>query len=79
MCGLVSAGANFMRSFSLVSGPNLRLLSQITGTFFLRPWVHSPLQNLKWLKIRYKYMKQPSEIVFRCVYMFTRFSIAKAI
>ena len=24
----------------------------------------SPLQNLKWLKIRYKYIKQPPEVVF---------------
>ena len=35
----------------------------------------SSLQNLKWLKIGYKDIKQPPEVgVF---YMFTRFSIAK--
>ena len=28
--------------------------------------IHSPLQNLKWLKIRYKYIKQPPEVVFGC-------------
>ena len=37
----------------------------------------SPLQNLKWLKMRYKYIKQPPEIVFGCFYMFTRFPIVK--
>ena len=32
------------------------------------------LQNLKWLKINYKYIKQPPEVVFQgCWYMFTRF------
>ena len=39
--------------------------------------IHSPLQNLKWLKIRYKYIRQPREVVFECFYMFTRFPIAK--
>ena len=34
----------------------------------------SSLQNLKWLKIGYKYIKQPPEVVFGCFYMF---SIAK--
>ena len=37
----------------------------------------SPLQNLKCLKIRYKCIKQPPEVVFGCFYMFTRFPIAK--
>ena len=38
----------------------------------------SSLQNLKWLKIGYKYIKQPPEVVLiGCFYMFTRFSIAK--
>ena len=37
----------------------------------------SSLQNLKWLKIGYKYIKQPPEVVFGCFYMFTRFPIAK--
>ena len=39
--------------------------------------IHSPLQNLKLLKIRYKYMKQPPEVVFGCFYMFTRFPFAR--
>ena len=39
--------------------------------------IHSPLQNLKWLKIRYRNIKQVPEVVFGCVYMFTRFPIAK--
>ena len=33
--------------------------------------------NLKWLKIGYKYIKQPPKVVFGCFYMFTRFPIAK--
>ena len=33
--------------------------------------IHSPLQNLKWLKIRYKYIEQFTEVVFGCFYMFT--------
>ena len=37
----------------------------------------SSLQNLKWLKIGYKYIKQPPEVVFGCFYLFTRFPIAK--
>ena len=37
----------------------------------------SPLQNLKRLKIMYKYIKQPPEVVFGCFYMFGRFPIAK--
>ena len=37
----------------------------------------SSLQNLKWLKIGYKYIKQSPEVVFGCFYMFTRFPIAK--
>ena len=37
----------------------------------------SSLQNLKWLKIGYKYIKQPPEVVLGCFYMFIRFSIAK--
>ena len=37
----------------------------------------SSLQNLKWLQIGYKYIKQPPEAVFGCFYMFTRFPIAK--
>ena len=37
----------------------------------------SSLQNLNWLKIGYKYIKQPPEVVFGCFYMFTRFTIAK--
>ena len=37
----------------------------------------SSLQNLKWLKIGYKYIKQPPEVAFGCFYMFTRFPIAK--
>ena len=37
----------------------------------------SSLQNLKWVKIGYKYIKQPPEVVFGCFYMFTRFPIAK--
>ena len=37
----------------------------------------SSLQNLKWLKIGYKDIKQPPEVVFGCFYMFTRFPIAK--
>ena len=37
----------------------------------------SSLQNLNWLKIGYKYTKQPPEVVFGCFYMFTRFPIAK--
>ena len=37
----------------------------------------SSLQNLKWLKIGYKYIKQPPDVVFGCFYMFTRFPIAK--
>ena len=37
----------------------------------------SSLQNLKWLEIRYKCIKQPPEVVFGCLYMFTRFPIAK--
>ena len=37
----------------------------------------SPLQNLKCLKIRYKCIKQPPEVVFGCFNMFTRFPIAK--
>ena len=36
-----------------------------------------PLQNLKCLKIRYKCIKQPPEVVFGQFYMFTRFLIAK--
>ena len=36
----------------------------------------SSLQNLNWLKIGYKYIKQPPEVVFGCFYMFTRFPIA---
>ena len=39
--------------------------------------IHSPLQNLKWLKIRYKYKKQPLEVVFGYFYMSIRFPIAK--
>ena len=35
------------------------------------------ISNLKWLKIRYKYIKQPPTVVFGCLYTFTRFSIAK--
>ena len=27
--------------------------------------IHSPLQNLKGLKIRYMYIKQPPEVVYR--------------
>ena len=37
----------------------------------------SSLQNLKWLKIWYKYIKQPPEVVFGCFYMFIRFPIPK--
>ena len=37
----------------------------------------SSLQNLKWLKIGYKYIKQPPDVVFGYFYMFTRFPIAK--
>ena len=37
----------------------------------------SSLQNLKLLKIGYKYIAQPPEVVFVCFYMFTRFPIAK--
>ena len=37
----------------------------------------SPLQNLKCLKIRYKCLKQPAEVVFGRFYTFTRFAIAK--
>ena len=37
--------------------------------------IHSLLQNLKWLKIRYKYIKQPPELVLGCFYMFTRFPV----
>ena len=37
----------------------------------------SSLQNLKWLNIGYKYIKQPPEVVFGCVYIFTSFPIAK--
>ena len=33
----------------------------------------SPLQNLKWLIIRHKYIKQSPEVVFGCVFMVTRF------
>ena len=39
--------------------------------------IHSPLQNLKQLKIKYKYIKQPPEVFFVCFYMFSRFPIAK--
>ena len=39
--------------------------------------IFSSLQNLKWLKIGYKYIKQTPEVVFGCFYMFTRFPIAK--
>ena len=37
----------------------------------------SSLQNLKWLKIGYKDIKQPPEVVWVFFYMFTRFPIAK--
>ena len=30
--------------------------------------IHSLLQNLKWLKLWYKYIKQLSEVVFGCVF-----------
>ena len=33
-----SAGADFTKGLSPVSGSNLRLLSQIIGTFYLSPW-----------------------------------------
>ena len=39
--------------------------------------IPSPLQNLKCLKIKYKCMKQPAEVVFGCFYMFIRFPIVK--
>ena len=39
--------------------------------------IDSPIQNLKWLKIRYKYTKQSPAVVFGCFYMFTEFPIAK--
>ena len=39
--------------------------------------IHSPLQNMKWLKIRHKYIKQPLEVVFGCFHMSTRFPISK--
>ena len=39
--------------------------------------IHSSHQNLKWLKIRYSYMKQSPEVVFGCFYMFARFHNAK--
>ena len=31
-------GEDFMKGLNLVSGSNLRLLSQIIGTFYLNPW-----------------------------------------
>ena len=31
-------GVDFMKGLSPVSGSNLRLLSQIIGTFYLSPW-----------------------------------------
>ena len=34
----MSSGADFMKGLSPVSGSNLKLLSQILGTFFLSPW-----------------------------------------
>ena len=37
---------------------------------------HSPLQNFKWLKIRYKYIKQLPKVVLGFL-RFTRFLIAK--
>ena len=39
--------------------------------------IHSPLQNFKRLKIRYKYIKQPPEVVFGCFDTFSRFPSAK--
>ena len=39
--------------------------------------IPSSLQNLEWLKIGYKYVKQAAEVVFGCFYMSTRFPIAK--
>ena len=33
--------ADFMKGLSPVSGSNLRLVSQIIGTFFLSPWAQS--------------------------------------
>ena len=35
------------------------------------------LSSLQNLKIGYKYIKQPPEVVFGCFYMFTMFPIAK--
>ena len=39
----------------------------------------SSLQNLKWLKIGYKYIKQPPEVVLGWFYMFTRFPIGNMV
>ena len=41
--------------------------------------IHASLQNLNWLKIGYKYIKQPPSVDYGCFYMFTRFPICKMV
>ena len=37
----------------------------------------SPLQNLKWLQIKYNYTEHLTKAVFGSLYVVTRFSISK--
>ena len=39
--------------------------------------IHSSVQNLEWLKIRYRYIKQPPKVVLGNFDIFTSFPIAK--
>ena len=71
-------------SVSALAEPLAQLLSLVgSGLNFVNKnsnmavVILSPLQNLKCLKIRYKGIKQPPEVVFGWFYVFTRSPIEK--